>query len=124
MSCRPDTGRASLGDPRPTSTLLRVAAPIPNEFSRHWGAVLACFATAVFAWGFGFYGQSVYLAELHRARGWSTFIIASATTVFYLAGALGVTRVHALIARFGPRAVLGVGAGLLSLGAILFPDYA
>jgi hypothetical protein len=53
-----------------------------SEMRLHWCAVLACFVTAVFAWGFGFYGQSVYLLELHRIRGWSSFLISSATTTF------------------------------------------
>src|SRR5690348_10992792 len=81
-------------------------SPEQSEIHRHWCVVLACFLTAVFAWGFGFYGQSVYLAELQRVRGWSNFLIAAATTTFYLAGALVVTRVHIAIDRFGPRTVL------------------
>ena len=39
-----------------------LAAPsktTPPEQRQHWPAVLACFATATFAWGFGFYGQPV-----------------------------------------------------------------
>jgi len=87
---------------------------------RHWRAVAACFVTAVFAWGFGFYGQSVYLSELHRLWGWSSFLIGSATTTFYLSGALLVTRVHLVIARFGPRMVLIGGSLLMGSGAVLF----
>src|SRR5712691_12986169 len=92
----------------------------PSEMRRHLCAVLACFVTAVFAWGFGFYGQSVYLSELHRVWGWSSFLIGSATTTFYLSGGLLVTRVHTAIDRFGPRAVLISGALLLGAGAVLF----
>ena len=36
-----------------------------SEFRRGWPVVLACFCTATFAWGFGFYGLSVYFADLH-----------------------------------------------------------
>jgi cyanate permease len=93
-----------------------------SEIRQHWGAVAACFLTAVFAWGFGFYGQSVYLSELYRLRGWSSFLIGSATTTFYLSGALLVTRVHLAIDRFGPRAVLLGGSVLLGFGAFLFCD--
>jgi len=90
-----------------------------TEFRQHWPAVLACFATAIFAWGFGFYGQSVYLAELQRAHGWSSSLISSATTAFYLMGALLLTRVHAVLERFGPRVLLIGGVLLMGGGAIL-----
>ncbi len=78
-----------------------VACHPRSELARHWPVVLACFATAIFAWGFGFYGQSVYLAELRRVHGWPTGLIAGATTVFYLSGALLLTRVHAILERLG-----------------------
>jgi MFS family permease len=81
---------------------------------------LACFAVAVYAWGFGFYGQSVYLAELQRMHGWSTLTISAATTLFYLAGAVLVIRLHAAMERLGPRAVLIGGTVSLGGGAALF----
>ncbi|HST74153.1 MAG TPA: MFS transporter [Acetobacteraceae bacterium] len=90
-----------------------------TEFRQHWPAVLACFATAIFAWGFGFYGQSVYLAELQRAHGWSSSLISSATTAFYLMGALLLTRVHAVLDRVGPRVLLVGGVVLMGGGAVL-----
>jgi predicted MFS family arabinose efflux permease len=96
-----------------------VASRRRTELSRYWPLVLACFATAVFAWGFGFYGQSVYLAELRRAHGWSTAVIASSTTAFYLVGALLLTRIHAILDRLGPRGVLIGGVMLLGGGAVL-----
>jgi len=83
-----------------------------------WPAVLACFCCAVVAWGFGFYGQSVYLAALRAANGWSTALIASATTTYYLAGALLMALTPDLIDRFGPRLVMLAGATVLALGAI------
>ena len=58
---------------------LRVA-PATGEFRQGWPVVLACFCTATFAWGFGFYGLSVYFADLHATRGWPASLIASATT--------------------------------------------
>ncbi|MBO0710884.1 MAG: MFS transporter [Acetobacteraceae bacterium] len=91
-----------------------------SEIRRHWAAVLACFACAVFAWGFGFYGQSVLLAEIARSRGWAVGVVSGANTVFYLAGALLLSLVHRTIARFGPRSVLIAGALLLGAGASLF----
>lgn len=47
----------------------RTDAPT-EEFRHKWPVVLACFFTATFAWGFGFFGQSVYVAVLHDTRGW------------------------------------------------------
>lgn len=94
-----------------------IAAPI-REFRQGWSVVVACFCTATFAWGFGFYGQSVYLADLHVTRGWPASLIASATTVYYLAGALLLTRVHRAIELVGPRLLLSSGAIVLGAGAI------
>jgi MFS family permease len=101
-------------------TLAAQSPTAPSELRQHWPAVLACFATATFAWGFGFYGQSVYLAELQRLRGWSVSTISGASTLFYLAGALALVRVHAALARFGPRPILAGGVVLLGLGATAF----
>ena len=52
-----------------------------------WRIVAVCFLLATFGWGLGFYGQSVYVAELHRVHGWPSSWISSATTSFYLLGA-------------------------------------
>jgi predicted MFS family arabinose efflux permease len=100
-------------------TALTLTATAPNEFRRGWPVVAACFCTAVFAWGFGFYGQAVYLAELQRLHGWPAGLISSATTCYYLAGACLMTFVHRAIQRAGPRIVLGTGALLLGIGAML-----
>jgi predicted MFS family arabinose efflux permease len=103
----------------------RGAAPLTTrshdiEFRRGWRAVLACFCVAVFAWGFGFYGQSVFLAELHRMHGWPTSVIGAATTCFYLGGAVLMPFVQQSLDRVGPRALLIGGVVLLGLGAIGF----
>ncbi len=72
---------------------------------------------AVFAWGFGFYGVSVYVAELHATRGWSASLISAATMLYYLGSALLLTRVPGWIDLLGPRAVLLGGGAALLLGA-------
>ncbi len=51
-----------------------------------WRVVAVCFIAAIFAWGLGFYGQGLYLAELHRSKGWSTSLMSTATTLYYLSG--------------------------------------
>ena len=95
-----------------------IAISEPDEFRAGWPVVLACFCTAVFAWGFGFYGQSVYFADLHATRGWPASLIASATTVYYLIGGLLLAYVHRAMALLGPRLLLASGAIVLGLGAI------
>jgi MFS family permease len=95
-----------------------------TEFRRGWPAVLACFCVAVFAWGFGFYGQAVLLGELHRIHGWPVSTIGAATTVFYLGGALLIPFVSQALNRLGPRALLLGGVMLLGLGAIGFSNAA
>ncbi|HUA52243.1 MAG TPA: MFS transporter [Candidatus Sulfotelmatobacter sp.] len=84
-----------------------------------WPAVLACFCSAVLAWGFGFYGQSVFLATLRTEHGWSTALIATATTSYYLVGAVLIALTPGLIDRLGPRVVILGGAVVLTAGALL-----
>jgi predicted MFS family arabinose efflux permease len=91
-----------------------------SELRRFWPAVVACFVTAVYGWGFGFSGTSVYLAELHQQRGWSGALIASAITAYYLLGALCLMRVHVALRWLGPGRLLATGAALLGLGATVF----
>src|ERR1700743_2650776 len=74
-----------------------------------WRIVAVCFLLATFGWGLGFYGQSVYVAELQRARGWPASLISSGTTFFYLFGALLVVFVSEAIKAFGPRNCLLAG---------------
>ncbi len=99
-------------------------APGETEFRRGWPAVLACFSVAVFAWGFGFYGQAVFLAQLHRMHGWPTSTIAAATTVYYLCGALLIPFIHQTLERTGPRVLLIGGVLLMGVGAIGFSNAA
>src|ERR1044071_5590286 len=86
---------------------------IPDERSLRyegWRVVFALFVFAIFAWGLGFYGHGVYLAELQRTKGWPTSLISTATTLYYLSSiGLGVY-VSDIIRRFGPRNVLVGGA--------------
>ena len=92
-----------------------------NEHSRSyrgWRIVAVCFVIATFAWGFGFYGQGVYLARLLDLRGWSLSLVSAAVTMFYFVSAVMVAFVADWIARFGARLV--VAAGLVATGAAVF----
>ncbi len=86
---------------------------------RGWRVVIACFTIAMFAWGFGFYGHAVFLAELRRVHGWPAALISGATTLYYLAGALAVVYVSDWMRRFGPRAVMLTGVILIAAAALL-----
>jgi MFS family permease len=81
-----------------------------------WRVVGVCFAAAVFTWGLGVFGGSVYLAEIRKAHGWPTDVVSSALTMFYLTNALSLPAVGAAIDRWGPRPVIATGALLLAAG--------
>ena len=83
-----------------------------------WRIVAVCFLVATFGWAFGFYGQSVYLAELHRAHGWPASLISGATTFFYLFGALAVVFVAEAVRKFGPRNCLIAGTCAAAIAAV------
>ena len=89
-----------------------------GELRQGWPVVFACFCVAVFAWGFGFYGQAVYLAELQRLHGWPASLITSATTGYYLLGGALLAVVHRGIDRVGSRMVLATAVVVLGAGAI------
>ena len=95
--------------------------PIPESSIRYdgWRIVAVCFLLATFGWGLGFYGQSVYVAELHRLRGWPTSLISSGTTLFYLSGAVMVAFVAEAIKAFGPRNCLIAGTLAMAAASVV-----
>jgi predicted MFS family arabinose efflux permease len=84
-----------------------------------WRIVAVCFLVATFGWAFGFYGQSVYLAELHRLYGWPASLISAGTTFFYLFGAVMVAFVSEAVRAFGPRNCLLGGVVAMAAAAAL-----
>src|SRR6201746_2319119 len=84
-----------------------------------WRVVVVCFLLAAFGWGLGFYGQSVYVAELHRLHGWPASLISSATTFFYLFGAVIVAFVSEAMRAFGPRNCLVAGVVAMAAAAVM-----
>lgn len=81
-----------------------------------WRVVGVCFVAAVFTWGLGVFGGSVYLSEIARAHGWPLALVSSALTVFYLTNAVALPAIGAAIDRWGPRPVIALGALLLAAG--------
>jgi MFS family permease len=93
----------------------------PNETSLRyegWRIVAVCFLIATFGWGLGFYGQSVYLAQLQRIHGWPASLISAGTTFFYLFGALIVVFVAEAMRAFGPRICLIAGVLAMACAAV------
>ena len=91
-----------------------------------WRIVGVCFAVATFGWALGFYGQSVYVAELQRQHGWPASLISAGTTFFYLFGAVLVVFVGEAVRAFGPRLCLLTGtltmaAAGMAMGAVREP---
>jgi MFS family permease len=86
-----------------------------------WRVVVACFFSAVCAWGFGFYGHGVFLAELQRQHGWSSGLISTATTVYYLVGGVLVAFVSDVMNRLGPRLFLLLGMLAMGVSSAVIP---
>jgi MFS family permease len=91
-----------------------------------WNVVAATFVMALFSFGLGFYGLSVYVATFQRLLGWSASTVSAPVTVYYVAGALLTTVMGDLYERFGPRVIVAVGsvamaAGLAALGQVTRP---
>lgn len=87
-----------------------------------WRVVLACFLSAVFAWGFGFYAHGIYLVELQKARGWSNGLISSVITGHYVLGALLLPQIARAIGRFGPKVVMLGGLSTTAVCLLLLPS--
>lgn len=83
-----------------------------------WRIVGVCFAAAVFTWGLGVFGGSVYLPEIRGETGWSTEVITSALTVFFLVNAICLPAIGRAIDRYGPRPVLSLGVLFLAAGVV------
>ena len=91
-----------------------------------WNVVAATFVMALFTFGLGFYGLTVYVATLQRLHGWSAAAVSAPVTVYYVAGALVTAAIGGVYARFGPRLVvvgasIAMAAGLAALGQVRQP---
>src|SRR5437867_3427841 len=91
-----------------------------------WTVVGATFGMAMFSFGLGFYGLTVYLASLQRLHGWSASTVSAPVTVYYVAGALLTAATSGLYERLGPRAVVIGGSiamvsGVAALGIVARP---
>jgi MFS family permease len=91
-----------------------------------WNVVAATSVMALFSFGLGFYGLTVYVATLQRLHGWSAVAVSAPVTVYYVAGALLTMVIGDVYERLGPRLVVGGGslamaAGVAALGRVTEP---
>lgn len=84
-----------------------------------WRVVGCAFAVAFFGWGLGFYGPGIYMVALQRQHGWPTDVIASAITLYYVAGALMIAGIGRAFDRFGPRRTVIGGAFAMAAGVLV-----
>src|SRR5262245_10436859 len=80
-----------------------------------WYVVGGAFLLALWSWGLGFYGSSIYIVALGREHGWSISTVSLAITTYYLIGAGCIALIGDTMRRFGTHRV--VAAGVLAMGA-------
>jgi len=87
-----------------------------------WKVVWAAFLVAVFSWGVGFYGPSIFLQTLHADHGWAISTVSSAITAHFLFSAVLVTRLPEAHRRFGVARVTQAGVALSVLGMLAWAN--
>jgi MFS family permease len=93
-----------------------------DEQSLHyigWRIVAALFLVEMAIFGFGMYGQGVYVAELRRLNNWPTGLIATGTTLSLVLGSLLSMFVSDLLRWIGPRLLVLAGIAALAAGLAL-----
>ena len=81
-----------------------------------WNVVAATFVMAVWSFGLGFYGLTVYVAALQRLHKWTASTVSLPVTVYYVTGALITAWIGDVYERFGARLVVSTGAAAMALG--------
>ncbi|HEY6981371.1 MFS transporter [Reyranella sp.] len=81
-----------------------------------WWVVFCAFVVALYGWGFGFYGLSLYLVALHQKLGWTPAMISTGITFYYVLGAFVVMQVGDAIQRAGARPIVLTGMALMGAG--------
>jgi cyanate permease len=85
-----------------------------------WSVAWSAFAIAVFSWGIGFYGPSVFLQSLHQTRGWPISHISMAITAHFLLSAIVIAYLPEIHRRLGIAKTTFLGAVLTAAGLILW----
>jgi MFS family permease len=87
-----------------------------------WSVAWSAFTIAVFAWGIGFYGPSVFLQSLHESRGWPISQISMAITAHFLLSAIIIACLPELHRRIGIAKTTFLGAVLTAVGLIAWSN--
>lgn len=91
----------------------------PPQRSFHGDTVVrAAFLSGLLGWGMGFYGPPIFLYAVMSATGWSVSLVSAAVTLHFLFGAIVVSWLPRLHARFGVPRVTMMGACMLATGVI------
>jgi MFS family permease len=83
-----------------------------------WKVVGAAFVAALFAYGTGLYGPTVFLHALQKTQGWPIATISAAVTVHFLASGAAVFFLAEAHHRFGIAMVTRAGTCLLCVGLL------
>jgi MFS family permease len=83
-----------------------------------WSVAWSAFTIAVFAWGIGFYGPSVFLQTLHEQQGWPISQISMAITAHFLFSAIIIAILPEIHRRFGLARTTFFGAIATAVGLI------
>ncbi len=84
-----------------------------------WWIVTACLLIAILSWGLGVFGLGVSLHAITQSRGLSVGSVSTAITVGGIISAIASAFVGPAIDRFGPRAVMALGAIVMAIGLAL-----
>ena len=87
-----------------------------------WSVAWSAFTIAVFAWGIGFYGPSVFLQTLHDLRGWPISQISMAMTVHFLLSAVVIAYLPDIHRRLGIARTTFLGAVATAAGLVLWSN--
>ena len=87
-----------------------------------WSVAWAAFTIAVFAWGIGFYGPSVFLQSLHDSRGWPISQISMAITAHFLLSAIVIAVLPEIHRRLGIARTTFLGAVVTAAGLIFWSN--
>ena len=87
-----------------------------------WKVAWTAFLVAVFSWGIGFYGPSVFLVTLHAAHGWTISSISTAISTHFLFSAVLVTWLPEAHRRFGIAKVTQAAIALSILGLLAWAN--
>src|SRR5881227_3066520 len=87
-----------------------------------WSVAWSAFTIAVFAWGIGFYGPSVFLQALHASHGWPVSQISMAMTVHFLLSAVVIACLPDIHRRLGIARATFLGAVATAAGLVLWSN--